>query len=55
MQAAGGGSDAVDTATKAAALAVAADGAPPAQGNPAQDVEEMQIDSWESVAQQPSW
>lgn len=50
-----GGGDAVGTAVGIAVSAAAADGAAPAQDNPAQDADEMQIDSWESVSQQPSW
>lgn len=42
--------DAVGVAAEVAVAAAAEDDAAPAQ-----DAESMQIDSWESVSQQPSW
>lgn len=59
MQTPGGGSDAVDAAPEVGVSVAAAEGAAtaqdPVQDDPAQDPNKMQIDSWESVSQQPSW
>lgn len=55
MQTTGGGGDAVATAAEVVVSAADADGAAPPGDDPAQDADKMQIDSWESVSQQPSW
>ena len=54
----GEGGKAVAAAAEVAVSAAAADedgAAPAAEDDLAQDAEKMEIDSWESVSQQPSW
>eukprot|EP00752_Nemacystus_decipiens_P009122 g8146.t1 len=53
-QTAGGGGGAVGNAAEVAVSAAAENEAAPAEEDPAQDVVKMEIDSWESVSQQPS-